>query len=190
MNSKSDIDNDADLDIVAAGRVIPAKYPMPASSMLYINENGKYIPDKKNSIVLANASEASKGTNTGFINPNGGGVFQGNNSTTWSQTSDRRIKKNIVDNNTGLDAINKIQVRNFEYRTLQEITDFDSPESAVVKKQGTQLGAIAQEIEEILPDLITETSEGVKTLNADNLTWYLINAVKELSAEIKVLKGE
>ena len=60
----------------------------------------------------------------------------------------------------------------------------------MVDKQGTQLGAIAQELEEILPDLITETSQGVKTLNADNLTWYLINAVKELSAEIKALKGE
>ena len=60
----------------------------------------------------------------------------------------------------------------------------------MVDKQGKQLGVIAQELEEILPDLITETSQGVKTLNADNLTWYLINAVKELSAEIKVLKGE
>ena len=79
-------------------------------------------------------------------------------------------------------------MRNFEYRTIEEITDFDNPESAVVKKEGTQLGAIAQEIEEILPDLITETNQGVKTLNADNLTWYLINAVKELSAEINTLK--
>ena len=60
----------------------------------------------------------------------------------------------------------------------------------MVDKQGTQLGAIAQEIEEILPDLINTETTGVKTLNADNLTWYLINAVKELSAEIKALKGE
>ena len=51
--SQADIDNDGDLDIFAGGRVIPAKYPMPASSILYINENGKYLPDKKNSIVLS-----------------------------------------------------------------------------------------------------------------------------------------
>ena len=40
----------------------------------------------------------------------------------------------------------------------------------------------------LLPDLITETSQGVKTLSADNLTWYLINAVKELSAKVKALE--
>ena len=60
----------------------------------------------------------------------------------------------------------------------------------MVDKQGTQLGAIAQELEEILPDLITETSQGVKTLDADNLTWYLINAVKELSKEVNKLKED
>jgi len=142
------------------------------------------------SIVIGTTSSSSKGDNTTFISANGGESFNGANTTTWNQASDIRIKKNIIDNNTGLDAINKIQVRNFEYRTLEEITDFDSPEAAMVDKQGTQLGVIAQEIEEILPNLITETSQGVKTLNSDNLTWYLINAVKELSAEIKVLKGE
>jgi|MDTC01.2.fsa_nt_gb hypothetical protein len=141
-------------------------------------------------IVIGTEGTTGKGDNTAFISANGGDTFNGANRTTWDQASDRRIKKNIVDNNTGLDAINKIQVRNFEYRTLEEITDFDHPASAMVDKQGKQLGVIAQELEEILPDLITETSQGVKTLNADNLTWYLINAVKELSAEIKVLKGE
>ena len=48
-----------------------------------------------------------KGSNTGFITPNSGGVYQGNNSTTWSQTSDERIKKNIVDNNVGLEKIKR-----------------------------------------------------------------------------------
>ena len=44
--------------------------------------------------------------------------------------------------------------------------------------------------------VITETT-GVKTVDADNMTWYLVNAVKELSAkcdslqnEINTLKGE
>ncbi|GIS57439.1 MAG: hypothetical protein CM1200mP1_13770 [Candidatus Neomarinimicrobiota bacterium] len=45
--SQADIDNDGDLDIFVGGRVIPAQYPMPASSMLYTNNKGEYIPDKK-----------------------------------------------------------------------------------------------------------------------------------------------
>jgi len=138
---------------------------------------------------MANGATTGKGANTGFITPNGGAMYQGNNGTAWTQTSDRRIKKNIVDNNTGLDKINQIQVRNFEYRTLDEITDFgEHKESAVVEKEGVQLGAIAQEIETILPDVVITESTGVKSVDASNLTWYLINAVKELSAKVKELE--
>jgi hypothetical protein len=130
-----------------------------------------------------------KGTNTGFISPNGGAIYQGSNSSTWSTTSDIRIKKNIIDNNTGLDKIKQIQVRNFEYRTKDEITDFENPESAMVKKEGVQLGVIAQEIEDIFPDIVkTHEETGVKSVDPDNMTWYLVNAVKELSAENTALK--
>ena len=52
--SQVDIDNDGDLDIFAGGRVIPGEYPKPASSTLYINKNGEYFPDDKNSKVLSN----------------------------------------------------------------------------------------------------------------------------------------
>ena len=129
-----------------------------------------------------------KGSSTAFIAPNGGNVFQDNNSSSWATTSDERIKKNIVDNNIGLEVINKIQIRNFEYRTEEEITDFENPKSAAIKKEGIQLGVIAQEIEKILPETITEESTGVKTVNSDNLTWYLINAVKELNAKVEMLE--
>ena len=50
-----------------------------------------------------------------------GACYQGNNSSTWSTTSDVRIKKDIVDNTQGLDVINNIRVRNFKYRKPEEI---------------------------------------------------------------------
>ena len=50
-------------------------------------------------------------------------IYQGNNSGSWATTSDRRIKKNIEDNNTGLNEIEQIQVRNFDYRTEEEIDE-------------------------------------------------------------------
>ena len=132
-----------------------------------------------------------KGTNTGFISPNGGAIYQGSNSSTWSTTSDIRIKKNIIDNNTGLDKIKQIQVRNFEYRTKDEITDFENPEAAMVKKEGVQLGVIAQEIEDIFPDIVkTHEETGVKSVDPDNMTWYLVNAVKELSAKVEELESK
>ena len=52
-----------------------------------------------------------------------GNMYQGNNSSSWSTTSDRRIKKNIVDNTVGLSEILQLRVRNFEYRLPEEIED-------------------------------------------------------------------
>jgi len=135
--------------------------------------------------IVMGVHAVGKGSSTGFINPNGGAMYQGNNASAWSQTSDRRIKKNIVDNKTGLDAINQVQVRNFEYRTEDEITEL--PTHSAIDKQGVQLGVIAQEIQAIFPNMITEESTGVLTVNPDNMTWYLVNAVQELSAQVTTL---
>ena len=130
-----------------------------------------------------------KGDQTLMVGSVANGVYHSGNTTTWSTTSDERVKKNIVDNNTGLDILNQIQVRNFEYRTEDEIIDFDNPKSAVVEKEGQQLGVIAQELEKILPECVKTQSTGVKTVDSDNLTWYLINAVKELSAKVTALES-
>ena len=134
------------------------------------------------------------GSNTFFVKGSSG-VYNSGNTTAWQTTSDSRIKKNIVDNNTGLDILNQIQVRNFEYRTEEEIIQ-DAPEltdvikSAVVDKEGLQLGVIAQEIAEVLPEVVKTQTTGVKTVDPDNITWYLINAVKELSAKVETLESK
>ena len=122
------------------------------------------------------------------------GSYNTENSSSWSTTSDRRIKKDIVDNTQGLDIINQIRVRNFNYRTKEEI---DAPElqqypveNIVVNDPKLQLGVIAQEIENVLPETIKTTDWGVKTVNPDNITWHLVNAVKELSAKVEELESK
>jgi len=124
-----------------------------------------------------------KGASTTFIGSNGAAAYQANNSATWSITSDKRLKKNIVDNEVGLSAIIAIQVRNFEYRTKDEITELE-PQNAINIK-GVQLGAIAQEIQSVLPDCVKIESTGVMSVDTSNFIWYLINAVKELNAKIE-----
>ena len=75
--------------------------------------------------------------------------------------------------------------------TLDEITDFgESKKAAVVNVKGIQIGAIAQEIEKVLPELVITQSTGVKTVNPDKLTWYMINAIKELTKRIKDLEDK
>ena len=140
-----------------------------------------------NSLVLGD-NVNGKGSSTGFISSGGGGVYQGNNSSSWSTTSDQRLKKNIADNNDGLDKINSIRVRNFEYRLPEEV-DAELKPTDAIKKTGTQLGVIAQELQAVLPECVKQESTGVLSVDTDNLTWYMINAIKELKAEIDQLKG-
>ena len=139
-------------------------------------------------VIACTGSVSDKGSNTGFITPNGGGVYQGNNSSSWSTTSDQRLKKNIVDNTVGLSAISQIQVRNFEYRLAEEVTDL--PKEQAIGIAGVQLGAIAQELQAVLPDCVKTESTGVMSVDTTNLTWYLINAVKELNAKITALENK
>jgi len=140
-------------------------------------------------LFISTVGGSGKGSHTGFLSAGGSAsIYQGNNSASWATTSDKRIKKNIVENIDGLNKIEQIQVKNFEYRTEDEITDFDNPKAVAVEKQGVQLGVIAQEIQEILPDVVKEEDTGCLRVDPDNITWYLVNAVKELSAEVKQLK--
>ena len=122
------------------------------------------------------------------MNANGGANYAGNNSSAWSTTSDIRIKKNITDSTIGLDEINQIQVRNFEYRLPEEV-DSELPQSAAIDREGTQVGVIAQEIMEILPDVVKQEDTQAYSVDPDNLTWHLVKAVQELSAEVEKLKN-
>lgn len=41
----ADIDNDGDLDLFVGGRVLPGRYPEAASSRIFKDESGKFVPD-------------------------------------------------------------------------------------------------------------------------------------------------
>jgi len=42
----------------------------------------------------------------------------------------------------------------------------------------------------VFPDVVTTESTGVLSVNPDNLTWYLVNAVKDLKTELDAAKAE
>jgi hypothetical protein len=152
----------------------------------YIGYNSLPSASANNYELVVGVNSTGKGNSTGYINAASGGTYNGANTTTWATTSDRRLKKNIVDNNVGLDKISQIQVRNFEYRTEDEVTDL--PKHSVIKKEGVQLGAIAQEMLEILPDCVKTETTGVMSLNTDSIMWHMINAIKELNAKVIALE--
>ena len=38
--------------------------------------------------------------------------------------------------------------------------------------------------------MVTTESTGVKTVDSDNITWYLVNSIKELKKEIDLLEED
>ena len=141
-------------------------------------------------IVLA-YNQQGRGART-FLAGADAGVFHAGNTSSWDTTSDERIKKNIVDNNVGLDIITKLQPRNFEYRSLEEIKETtlaSVADKGVIDKTGTQLGFVAQELEEVLPAAVHTNEFGIKNVSTDNIIYYLINAVKELSTKVTALEA-
>ena len=155
----------------------------------------------------------NKGTASCWIHGTSNGeMTNGNNSSSWSTTSDERIKKNIVDNNVGLEKLNQLKVRNFEYRVQKETgTDSEGhttwthrsesdiidtstfntlpngqkprPDQVAINKEGVQVGCIAQEVEAVLPGCVHTDTNGVKSVDTDEMFWVMVNAIKQLSAK-------
>jgi hypothetical protein len=80
-------------------------------------------------------------------------------------------------------------VRNFEYRLPEEVDAELNPTDAI-KREGVQLGVIAQELQEVCPDCVKQESTGVLSVDTDNLTWHMINAIKQLKSELDSVKAE
>jgi hypothetical protein len=127
-----------------------------------------------------------KGVNTAFVVA-GGNVFKGDNGTTWAQTSDRRIKKDIQPNTKGLAEICQIDPKTFLYKSdeeLQEVPEFvGCAEDLPQDKRITS--AIAQDVQIPFPEAVTERNPyGMLTVNTDPIFWAMIGAIKELSTKL------
>ena len=55
----ADYDGDGDVDLFAGGRVIPGRYPVAATSRLFLNEGGRYVLDESNVTALTDVGLVS-----------------------------------------------------------------------------------------------------------------------------------
>ncbi|MDA8956124.1 tail fiber domain-containing protein [Flavobacteriales bacterium] len=100
----------------------------------------------------------------------------------WTTISDRRLKRNINPYKKGLSEILKVEPVNFQYNNKSNAYDLDK----------IYVGVIAQEIEKVLPGTVTTTKdrdlEDMRTFDSSELTWTMINAIKELNKKIELLE--
>jgi len=90
----------------------------------------------------------------------------------WTYLCDRRLKENIVDLDKGLKDILKLKPVRFDY----------------IVGEKNQLGFIAQDVKEVLPELVITKSDGYLGLKTDEIIPVLVNAIKEQQQQIEDLK--
>ena len=93
----------------------------------------------------------------------------------FGTSSDLRLKQNIKSYKAEKSILD-LDIKEFEY-----IND------ATHKKH---IGAIAQDVQEICPEIVYEDANGYLSIEENKLVYLLLNEVKELKKEIKKLKGE
>ena len=95
-------------------------------------------------------------------------------SGTVVQGSDSRLKEDIYPIDNALSRIENIDGVYFTYK--------DSGEKSI--------GVIAQDIQKILPEVVSEDNKGYLSVNYSGIIGYLIEAVKELKTEVEELKSK
>jgi hypothetical protein len=98
-----------------------------------------------------------------------------------SSYSDQRLKKDITPITGALDKI--MSISGYSFRSNEKAAELGVGSAEV------QIGLIAQEVEAVLPELVTNSAiEGYKTVRYDKLVSVLVNAIKEQQQMIDELR--
>ena len=117
----------------------------------------------------------------------------------WTRTSDVRKKRNIKDDELGLEFINKLRPVTHQWKPSNEFPKEwkEYSEENNMNLEATMHGLIAQEVKQALDDVGVDTfsgwkerKDGSQTVSREMFITPLIKAVQELSAEVKQLKKQ
>jgi len=111
------------------------------------------------------------------------GVYMNQGATSWTSSSDERLKTNWTSFDNALGSINSLtKVGTFQYTK--------SIENQTPKNDVVHSGLSAQEVQKFLPSSVSEDSNGILGLQYQHLIPVLIKAVQELSAKVEALSKE
>jgi hypothetical protein len=97
----------------------------------------------------------------------------------WSSFSDKRLKKNVKPLNGTLDKLLKLRGVSYQWNEPEKYG----------KLTGTQVGLIADEVEEVFPDWVGIDSSGYKTLSIRGFEALAIEALREVQQANDELKS-
>ncbi len=157
------------------------------------------VNNAENQIVIGNNltgiadNRVTLGSSGGTINCS----YTANN--TWTQSSDERLKKNINEDNLGLNFINELKPVTFNWKPKSEIdSEFQATRLNKGEKDTETLihGLIAQDVKKAMDKVGNDTFNGWsesadgQEISREMFITPLIKAVQELSAQVTTLQQE
>jgi len=119
----------------------------------------------------------STGSPTSTLSVNGTADKPGGGS--WGTFSDERLK-NITGRFTpGLRAIMRLQPLRYEYKADNALG---------IKAAGEHIGFSAQQVQQIIPEAVSQNDKGYLLVNNDPILWTMLNAIKEQQTQIEALR--
>ncbi len=151
-----------------------AGYYETGSDKLYIsNSSTSYSPLIYGNFTNKTVSIGNKYTGTTYQLYVPGTIYAGSVYT----PSDKRFKKDIADVARSLDKVNALHGVTYEF------TQAKSDSAARQLPAGKQYGLIAQEVQEVLPELVIEDEEGYLAVNYTGMIPVLVEAIKALQTD-------
>jgi len=95
-------------------------------------------------------------------------------------SSDERLKENIIEIKEGLSIVNQLRPVKFDWKQ-------DSPFGHLYP---TEYGLIAQEVEQVVPEIVGTMKHNYKGINYESLVPLLIQSIKELTERIEELEKD
>lgn len=155
--------------VAGVQQVVVGQYNEPSNDLFVVGGGGAPTT-RRNALVIQRDGDLVVIANA--FKPGGG---------SWSTASDARLKDVGGSFDKGLEALAAIEPVTYRYRE-------DNP--AGFPSDETHVGVVAQVVEEVLPEAVTTNEDGYRLVNNDPILWTMLNAIKELKAEIDERKSE
>ena len=137
--------------------------------------------EQPNALLIANGGAVGIGTSSpdSLLTVNGTADKPGGGS--WGTFSDARLKNLYGDYNPGLNAVMKLHPIRYRYK---------DDNGMGIRDRDEHVGFVAQDVQKIIPEAVTENNRGFLLVNNDPILWTMLNAIKEQQREIEALRGQ
>jgi hypothetical protein len=138
-------------------------YNTTAKPMTFFTGGSEVMRIDSGNLLVGTTSGSDKVTVNGTVS-----------ATNFNTTSDATLKTNVETLSGSLDAVKSLRGVSFDW----------------LESGSSEIGVIAQEVEAVLPDVVSTNDEGIKSVKYGNMVAVLIEAIKEQQLRIEALEAK